>query len=44
MSGIPGMKGGGGSRPGAGRPKKDVLKLDIGGDSDPKQFLLTGNG
>ena len=39
MAGKPGMKGGGGARPGAGRPKKVVPPVEIA-ESDPKAFLM----
>lgn len=40
MAGVKGMKGGGGARPGAGRPKKqpEPLGLDAQHD-DPARFL-----
>jgi len=42
MAGVKGMKGGGGSRPGAGRPRKQAVNpenpLEIIGD-EPKAFL-----
>ena len=42
MAGKPGMKGGGGARPGAGRKPKalnaELIKMEKG--SDPKAFLL----
>ncbi len=40
MAGKKGMKGGGGARPGAGRPKKAIPKLDVKPVTDPKVFLL----
>lgn len=47
MAGIPGMKGGGGARPntggarpGAGRKKKDPVRIESIETVDPKRFLL----
>jgi len=47
MAGIPGMKtgggarpGNGGARPGAGRKKKDPVKIESIETTDPKRFLL----
>lgn len=47
MAGIPGMKtgggarpGNGGARPGAGRKKKEPVKIEGIETTDPKQFLL----
>ena len=42
MAGKPGMKGGGGARPGSGRKPKVVAVdlIKIGKDSDPKAFLM----
>lgn len=47
MAGIPGMKGGGGARPntggarpGAGRKKKEPVRIESIETTDPKRFLL----
>ena len=44
MAGKPGMKGGGGARPGAGRkpqPKEEKLTIATGGKQTPLEFLLS---
>ena len=40
MAGKPGMKGGGGARPGAGRKRKEPPVSDAIGSDDPKAFLI----
>jgi phage terminase small subunit len=44
MAGKPGMKGGGGARPGAGRkpqPKEEKLTIASNGTQTPLEFLLS---
>jgi phage terminase small subunit len=40
MAGKPGMKGGGGARPGAGRPPKPPPKAPESDSEDAKTFLI----
>ena len=40
MAGKPGMKGGGGARPGAGRKRKEPPVFEAIGSDDPKAFLI----
>ena len=44
MAGKPGMKGGGGARPGSGRkpqPKEEKLTIATSGSQSPLEFLLS---
>lgn len=44
MAGIKGMKGGGGARPGAGRPKSPPTVMAVTPTTDPQVFLVAVMG